>query len=126
MRTAPLLGSRYLYYHLFIYYMLHSVCLLQDSNEDGTTPRITLAELRSHDTSQVSQDLSEALKREKKLKLRVQELVSTLEKLSRNSEIRHQQSAEFVNDLKRANRYVLLFFCFFYPEGNSGCLSVPP
>ncbi|XP_014772358.1 colorectal mutant cancer protein [Octopus bimaculoides] len=27
----------------------------------------------------------------------------TLEKLSRNSEIRQQQSTEFVNDLKRAN-----------------------
>ena len=32
------------------------------------------------------------------------ELVSALEKLSRNSELRHQQSAEFVNDLKKANR----------------------
>jgi len=37
--------------------------------------------------------------------LQVSELVGALEKLSRNSEIRHQQSAEFINDLKRANRY---------------------
>lgn len=42
--------------------------------------------------------------REKKLKARVQELVSALERLTKSSEIRHQQSAEFVNDLKRANR----------------------
>lgn len=42
--------------------------------------------------------------REKKLKTRVQELVSALERLTKSSEIRHQQSAEFVNDLKRANR----------------------
>uniref|UniRef100_A0A8C7BPZ9 MCC regulator of WNT signaling pathway n=1 Tax=Neovison vison TaxID=452646 RepID=A0A8C7BPZ9_NEOVI len=41
--------------------------------------------------------------REKKLKARVQELVSALERLTKSSEIRHQQSAEFVNDLKRAN-----------------------
>lgn len=45
--------------------------------------------------------------REKKLKARVQELVSALERLTKSSEIRHQQSAEFVNDLKRANRYNL-------------------
>lgn len=43
--------------------------------------------------------------REKKLKARVQELVSALERLTKSSEIRHQQSAEFVNDLKRANRW---------------------
>lgn len=41
---------------------------------------------------------------EKKLKARVQELVSALERLTKSSEVRHQQSAEFVNDLKRANR----------------------
>lgn len=79
----------------------------QDMFDGSTTPAITLAELRSsHQGSLVSQDLEEAFKREKRLKARVQELVVTLEKLSRNSEIRHQQSAEFVNDLKRANRWV--------------------
>uniref|UniRef100_A0A673HNH1 Colorectal mutant cancer protein-like n=1 Tax=Sinocyclocheilus rhinocerous TaxID=307959 RepID=A0A673HNH1_9TELE len=41
--------------------------------------------------------------REKKLKGRVQELVAALERLTKSSEVRHQQSAEFVNDLKRAN-----------------------
>ena len=49
-------------------------------------------------------DLAEMMRREKKLKSRIQELVSTLEKLQKNSEMRHQQSAEFVADLKRANR----------------------
>ncbi|XP_016109243.1 colorectal mutant cancer protein-like, partial [Sinocyclocheilus grahami] len=44
-----------------------------------------------------------AMKREKKLKGRVQELVAALERLTKSSEVRHQQSAEFVNDLKRAN-----------------------
>ena len=78
--------------------------VFQDDGYDSATPAITLAELRSHDASQIAQDLSEALKREKRLKVRVQELVATLEKLSKNSEIRHQQSAEFVNDLKKANR----------------------
>ena len=68
------------------------------------TPAITLAELRSHNSMEIAQDLQEALKREKKLKARVQELVLTVEKLSKNSDIRHQQSAEFVSELKRANR----------------------
>ncbi|XP_006818730.1 colorectal mutant cancer protein-like [Saccoglossus kowalevskii] len=75
----------------------------------STTPAITLAELSnmelrdSESDPSVPRDLVEAHKREKKLKLRVQELVSTLEKLQKNSEMRHQQSAEFVADLKRAN-----------------------
>ncbi len=75
---------------------------------DTSTPAITLAELRSHDTSQLAQDLAESLKREKKQKSRVQELMISLEKISKNSDIRHRQSAEFVNDLKRANWWVFL------------------
>lgn len=64
-----------------------------------------MANKMSHDLTDGSgHDLSEALQRERKLKSRVQELVVALEKLSRNSEIRHQQSAEFVSDLKKANR----------------------
>ncbi|XP_078735471.1 colorectal mutant cancer protein-like isoform X3 [Lampetra fluviatilis] len=73
-------------------------------NGEMLTAAITLAELRSplHDND-LANELSDALHREKKLKVRVQELVAALEKLTRSSEIRHQQSAEFVNDLKRAN-----------------------
>ncbi|KAJ8311750.1 hypothetical protein KUTeg_011105 [Tegillarca granosa] len=82
----------------------------KDEVDDVTTPTVTLAELRSHDPSDIAQDLSEAFKREKKLKSRVQELVVTLEKLSRNSEIRHQQSADFINDLKRANSALISAF----------------
>ncbi|XP_071098692.1 colorectal mutant cancer protein-like isoform X1 [Haliotis cracherodii] len=73
-------------------------------------PMISMAELRTNNSSDIAQDLCDALKREKKLKSRVQELVSTLEKISRNSEIRHQQSAEFVNDLKRANSALISAF----------------
>ncbi|XP_076323234.1 colorectal mutant cancer protein-like isoform X2 [Tachypleus tridentatus] len=58
----------------------------------------------------VSQDLTEALQREKKLKTRIQELVNTLEKVTKNSELRAQQSAEFVNDLKRANSALVMAF----------------
>jgi hypothetical protein len=53
---------------------------------------------------------SQIMKREKKLKSRIQELVLALENLSRNSEIRHQQSTEFVNDLKRANSALISAF----------------
>ncbi|CAN8220448.1 unnamed protein product [Coccothraustes coccothraustes] len=70
---------------------------------DGTAAPLTLAELRPYNESELTAELTNALRREKKLKARVQELVSALERLTKSSEIRHQQSAEFVNDLKRAN-----------------------
>ncbi|ELU00264.1 hypothetical protein CAPTEDRAFT_145778, partial [Capitella teleta] len=82
----------------------------KDDGYDSATPAITLAELRSNNASQIAEDLSESLKRERRLKGRVQELVATLEKLSKNSEIRHQQSAEFVNDLKKANSALVTAF----------------
>ncbi|XP_075035826.1 colorectal mutant cancer protein isoform X3 [Mixophyes fleayi] len=64
---------------------------------------LSLSELRAYNDSELATELTSALKREKKLKSRAQELVSALERLTKSSEIRHQQSAEFVNDLKRAN-----------------------
>ena len=67
---------------------------------------MTLAALQSYDASHCGADVVEVLRRERKLKERVHELMATLEKLSKNSEIRHQQSAEFINDLKRANKWV--------------------
>ncbi|KAM9138313.1 colorectal mutant cancer protein isoform 2-T2 [Pangshura tecta] len=76
---------------------------LSKESTDGTTTPLTLAELRPYNDSELAAELTNALRREKKLKGRVQELVSALERLTKSSEIRHQQSAEFVNDLKRAN-----------------------
>uniref|UniRef100_A0A1W7RIC0 Harmonin-binding protein USHBP1 PDZ-binding domain-containing protein n=1 Tax=Agkistrodon contortrix contortrix TaxID=8713 RepID=A0A1W7RIC0_AGKCO len=70
---------------------------------DGTSASLTLTELKSYNESELTAELANALRREKKLKSRVQELVNALERLTKSSEIRHQQSAEFVNDLKRAN-----------------------
>ncbi|CAC5416920.1 Colorectal mutant cancer protein [Mytilus coruscus] len=61
-------------------------------------------------SSDLSKDYNEALRREKKMKSRIHELVLALENLSRNSEIRHQQSTEFVNDLKRANSALISAF----------------
>jgi len=57
----------------------------------------------------ISLDLEQALKREGRLKEKVHELTNKLEKLrecEKNSEVRHQQSITFVNELKKANRYV--------------------
>ncbi|XP_060091575.1 colorectal mutant cancer protein isoform X1 [Heteronotia binoei] len=70
---------------------------------ESTTASLTLAELKPYSENELTTELANALRREKKLKARVQELVSALERLTKSSEIRHQQSAEFVNDLKRAN-----------------------
>ncbi|XP_072272184.1 colorectal mutant cancer protein isoform X2 [Pyxicephalus adspersus] len=68
---------------------------------DGSA--LSLSDLRTYNDSELTSELTSALKREKKLKSRAQELVSALERLTKSSEVRHQQSAEFVNDLKRAN-----------------------
>ncbi|XP_061285871.1 colorectal mutant cancer protein isoform X1 [Bos javanicus] len=71
---------------------------------DAASPALSLAELRTAcGDSELATEFANAIRREKKLKARVQELVSALERLTKSSEIRHQQSAEFVNDLKRAN-----------------------
>ncbi|XP_030874060.1 colorectal mutant cancer protein [Leptonychotes weddellii] len=71
---------------------------------DAASPALSLAELRTTcSDSELAAEFANAIRREKKLKVRVQELVSALERLTKSSEIRHQQSAEFVNDLKRAN-----------------------
>jgi predicted nucleic acid-binding Zn-ribbon protein len=61
-------------------------------------------------TSVLARDLEEALKREVRLKERVHELMKTLEKLSKNSELRYQQSAGFVNELKKANGALVCAF----------------
>ncbi|MGH0189790.1 UNVERIFIED_CONTAM: hypothetical protein FKN15_038623 [Acipenser sinensis] len=74
----------------------------QDSG-DGGTPAVALSHLRTLNDSDLAAELTNALRREKKLKSRAQELVAALERLTKSSEVRHQQSAEFVNDLKRAN-----------------------
>ncbi|XP_040597786.1 colorectal mutant cancer protein isoform X2 [Mesocricetus auratus] len=71
---------------------------------DAASPAsLPLAEVRTSSDSELATEFASAIRREKKLKARVQELVSALERLTKSSEIRHQQSAEFVNDLKRAN-----------------------
>lgn len=54
-----------------------------------------------------SPEIMEALRRERQLKVRVQDLVTTLEKVTKNSEARHMQSQEFINDLKKANGALL-------------------
>ncbi|XP_075742221.1 LOW QUALITY PROTEIN: colorectal mutant cancer protein [Rhipicephalus microplus] len=66
--------------------------------------------LRLEGTSPEIQELAESQKREKSLKARVDELVATLEKITKNAELRSRQSAEFVDDLKRANSALVSAF----------------
>jgi len=79
---------------------------MDDDGRSSTSGSVTIG-LAGTDSraseDDIPQDLIEAARREKKLKTRIQELVDTLEKLSKNSEIRHQQTAEYIADLKRAN-----------------------
>ncbi|XP_048876751.1 colorectal mutant cancer protein isoform X1 [Brienomyrus brachyistius] len=70
---------------------------------EGSSTAVTPTDLRTLTDGELAAELTSTLRREKKLKSRVQELVAALERLTKSSEIRHQQSAEFVNDLKRAN-----------------------
>ncbi|GFY75819.1 colorectal mutant cancer protein [Trichonephila inaurata madagascariensis] len=55
-------------------------------------------------------DESEATEKVNKLKARIQELVKTIEKVTKNSEMSAQQSVEFVNDLKRTNSALVIAF----------------
>lgn len=50
-----------------------------------------------------SPEIKDALDRERQLKKRVQDLVTMLEKVTKNSEDKYMQSQEFINDLKKAN-----------------------
>ncbi|XP_021332394.1 colorectal mutant cancer protein isoform X2 [Danio rerio] len=83
---------------------LTSTSTCSSSSKDcGDSPSVSVCDLRNLSDGDLAAELTGALRREKKLKARVQELVSALERLTKSSEVRHQQSAEFVNDLKRAN-----------------------
>ncbi|KAG8456302.1 hypothetical protein GDO86_002186 [Hymenochirus boettgeri] len=80
--------------------LMQELMAMKDSTEGSA---LSLSEIRTYNDSELASELTNALRREKKLKSRAQELVSALERLTKSSEVRHQQSAEFVNDLKRAN-----------------------
>jgi len=72
---------------------------------------IQQADVTATAISCISLDLEQALKREGRLKEKVQELTKKLEKLREHEktlDMRHQQSVGFVNELKKANRYKLL------------------
>lgn len=55
-----------------------------------------------------TQSAVEPEERERRLQARVQELVNTVERVTQNAELRHQQSTELVNDVKKANASVAL------------------
>ncbi|XP_053533167.1 colorectal mutant cancer protein isoform X2 [Ictalurus punctatus] len=74
------------------------------SANNSDSSMIKASDLRSLNDSELAAELTIALHKEMKLKVRVKDLVAVLEKLTKSSEIHHQQSAEFVSDLKRANR----------------------
>lgn len=59
-------------------------------------------------TGTPSASLTDLLKRDAAMRVRIKELMASLDTLSKSSEQRHQQSAMFVNELKRANRYISL------------------
>lgn len=77
--------------------------------EVSSNPARSLAEL-PNDVARIALDLSDVLRREARLKVKVQELTAALEKVSRNSDARQQQSAGFVNELKRANSALVCAF----------------
>lgn len=54
----------------------------------------------------------QALAREARLKVRLQELVSTLEQVTKNAEARLLEGREIVQDLNHTNRYLILFYVF--------------
>ena len=50
---------------------------------------------------------SQSSKTEELLRQRVENLLEALDNVIRNSEARHKQSKELIDDLKKANRYVI-------------------
>lgn len=60
--------------------------------------------MSDNESEGMESELIEALGREARLKDRLQELVSTFDKVYANLDLRHLQSDELVKDLKRANR----------------------
>ena len=52
---------------------------------DAASPALSLAELRTNSDSELATEFANAIRREKKLKARVQELVSALERLTKSS-----------------------------------------
>ncbi|WAR29915.1 CRCM-like protein [Mya arenaria] len=83
----------------------HSVQELESIHSYTDAP----LERRGHSEAQ-RLDLENAVIMQELMAMKVAELVGALEKLSRNSEVRHQQSAEFINDLKRANSALISAF----------------
>lgn len=59
--------------------------------------------MSDNESEGIESELIEALGREARLKDRLQELVSTFDKVYANLDLRHLQSDELVKDLKRAN-----------------------
>lgn len=58
----------------------------------------------------VELELMQALAREARLKVRLQELVSTLEQVTKNAEARLLEGREIVHDLNHSNRYLIMHF----------------
>ena len=83
---------------------------MMNNDDDDDDNRQEVDEEEAEEEEEDASELMEALRREANLKSRVDELVTTLEKLTRNSEARHQQSADFVDDLKRANAALVAAF----------------
>ena len=52
---------------------------------------------------------SQSSKTEELLRQRVENLLEALDNVIRNSEARHKQSKELIDDLKKANRYVITY-----------------
>ncbi|GFS27579.1 colorectal mutant cancer protein [Elysia marginata] len=91
--------------------------MAKKSKISGNSPSSTLSSSSSSSDlattkspGELARDLAVAKAREATLKSRVSELLSALEKISRNSEMRHRQSSEFVGDLKRANAALISAF----------------
>lgn len=57
----------------------------------------------------VELELMQALAREARLKVRLQELVATLEQVTKNAEARLLEGREIVQDLNHTNRYIIFF-----------------
>lgn len=83
---------------------------------DHRSPATSLTELQGGDSAALARDLAETTRRELALKAHLHEVIGTLEQVSHNAEERHRQSADCVDNLKKANAYVISHIFYVYPH----------
>ena len=92
---------------LFLNNLLGLELTLQERRAVETMLRTHVQYLQEQASAISPSTSSQSSKTEELLRQRVENLLEALDNVIRNSEARHKQSKELIDDLKKANRYVI-------------------